>query len=154
VKENPRYAEGTEVPVDRSKAEIERVLQKYGADEFVYGIKAGRALIAFVAHGKQIRFVLPLPDPKDFQKTATGRVRKGGAVNEAFESELRRRWRALALVLKAKLEAVQTGIVTFEEEFLPYIVLPGGQTIGEKIIPGLDAVYATGKLPKLLPDLR
>jgi len=33
-----KYAEGTEVPIDRSKAEIERVLAKYGADEFVYGI--------------------------------------------------------------------------------------------------------------------
>jgi len=111
-------------------------------------------MIAFVANGKQVRFILPLPNLEDLKKTATGRARRGGAVNEAFEGEMRRRWRSLALVLKAKLEAVSTGIVTFEEEFLPYIVLPGGQTVGEKIIPSLDAAYASGKLPKLLPDLR
>jgi hypothetical protein len=150
----PKYAENTQVPIDRSKAEIEHILSKYGADEFGYGIKSKQAVIAFVAHNKQIRFVLPLPNPDDFRKTPKGRTRKGGAINNAFEVESRRRWRSLALVLKAKLEAVSTGIVAFEEEFLPYIVLPGGKTIGEMIIPGLNEIYATGKIPKLLPDLR
>jgi hypothetical protein len=151
-----KYAEGTDVPIDRSKSEIEKVLGRYGADEFAYGIKAGRALVGFVAHGKQVRFILPLPDPEapEFRKTATGRARKGNAVNEAFEAEMRRRWRALALVIKAKLEAVSTGIVSFEEEFLPYIVLPGGQTVAERILPGLEDAYRTGRIPALLPDLR
>jgi hypothetical protein len=151
---SPKYAEGTEVPIDRSKAEIERVLAKYGASEFLYGVRAGHALVAFVAHGKQVRFILPMPNPDDFKKTPTGRSRKGGALDEAYEREMRRRWRALALVIKAKLEAVSTEIVSFEEEFLPYFVLPDGQTVGDKIIPSLEAAYKSGKLPKLLPDLR
>lgn len=151
-----KFAEGTEVPVDRSKSAIEKVLGKYGADEFAYGIKTGRALVGFVAHGKQIRFILPLPDPEaqEFRTTATGRARKGNAVSEAFEGEMRRRWRALALVIKAKLEAVSTGIVSFEEGFLPYIVLPGGQTVAERILPGLEDAYRTGKVPALIPDMR
>jgi len=35
-----RYAEGTSVPADRSRAEIERTLTRYGADQFAYGWRA------------------------------------------------------------------------------------------------------------------
>lgn len=31
------YASDTSVPVDRSKAEIERILERYGASAFMYG---------------------------------------------------------------------------------------------------------------------
>ncbi len=34
-REMARYAETTSVPVDRSKAEIEAVLKRYGASEFM-----------------------------------------------------------------------------------------------------------------------
>lgn len=37
--------------------------------------------------------------------------------------EHRRRWRALLLGIKAKLEYVQSGIATFDEEFLAHIVI-------------------------------
>ena len=43
-----------------------------------------------------------------------------------------------------------TGIVTFEEEFLAHLVLPGGQTVGERLGPELDAIDS-GDLPPLLP---
>ena len=117
-----KYAEGTEVPIDRSQSEIRRIVMNYGATEFMSGEKAGLAVIAFVACGKQVRFSMPLPDPDspEFRKTPTGRQRSSGATNEAFAQEMRRRWRALALIVKAKLEAVETGIVSFEREFLPY----------------------------------
>ena len=42
-----RYAHDTSVSVDRSKAEIERLLQRYGASEFAHGWRAGRAVIQF-----------------------------------------------------------------------------------------------------------
>jgi len=34
---------------------------------------------------------------------------------EAYDKEIRRRWRALVLVVRAKLEAIETGIASFEE---------------------------------------
>jgi hypothetical protein len=34
-----------------------------------------------------------------------------------MEAETRRRWRALALAIEAKLEVVDTGIASFEHEF-------------------------------------
>ena len=57
----------------------------------------------------------------------------------------------LALVIKAKLEAVEAGITTFDEEFLAHIVMPGGHSIGQFVIPRLEEVYRTGQAALLLP---
>jgi len=62
----------------------------------------------------------------------------------AAEQACRQKWRALSLVVKAKLEAVESGITTFEDEFLAHIVLPNGQTVGEQALPRVREAYATG----------
>ena len=67
-----------------------------------------------------------------------------------WQQACRQRWRALALVIKAKLEAVETGIATFEQEFLAYIVLPNGQSVGDTAIPAIEAAAAGKDLPPLL----
>ena len=151
-----KYAERTEVPIDRSKAEIEKTLMRYGADQFVYGTMLGRAMIAFRANDRFVRFTLPLPDSnsKDFSKTPTGRVRKKEAASREHAQETRRRWRALSLSIKAKLESVETGITTFEQEFMAHIVLPDGQTVGEYMIPQIERAYESKEMPKALPFLR
>ncbi len=151
-----RYAENTEVPIDRSKSEIEKILTRYGADQFMYGTSVAQAMIAFRANNRHVRFILPLPDPADqqFRRTATGRVRRGAAVNKEYAQEIRRRWRALALSIKGKLEAVQTGIMTFEEEFMAHIVLPNQQTVGEFMLPQIEEAYLTKSMPKTLPFLQ
>lgn len=147
-----RYAENTSVGTDKSRAEIERTLQRYGADGFMYGWQGARALVQFVAHGRQIRFELPLPDRQasEFTKTPTGRDRSEKQAYDAWEQACRQRWRALALAIKAKLEAVEAGISTFESEFLANVVLPGGQTVGAWMTPQIERAYDTGEMPPLL----
>ncbi len=149
------YAEKTGVPVDRSKAEIEKILCRYGATGFGYLTQAAQAAVMFIAHGKQVRFILPLPLPEDkrFKTTPTGRNRKSKAANDVFAQETRRRWRALALSIKAKLETVETGITEFEKEFLANIVLPNGRTVAEETIPAIEEAYRTGKPVALLPGI-
>jgi hypothetical protein len=146
-----RYAEQTSVPSDRSRAEIERTLERYGATAFQYGWTAGRAVIGFSMNDRHIRFVLPLPDRDslDFTLTPTGRERSAAAAQEAFEQAVRQRWRALALMVKAKLEAVAADIVTFEEEFLPHTVLPSGRTVAEEIMPAVEHAYTTRSVAPL-----
>ena len=149
-----RYAEKTQVSSDRSIAEIERTLRRYGADGFMYGWSAGQASVAFEMQGKRVQFLLPMPDrlERKFTHTETGRIRKPSAQGQIYEQAIRQRWRALALVIKAKLEAVETGIVTFEEEFLAHFVIPGRGTVGAVVIPELEMALARGKLPALLPS--
>lgn len=129
-----RYAANTNVDSSSSRAEIERTLVRYGAEAFSYGWDKGQAAIQFVKADRTIRFVLPMPDreAKEFTHTPTrGTKRTPSAANDEYEKAVRQRWRALALMVKAKLEGVEAGIVTFEEEFMAHVVLPGGFTVYE-----------------------
>lgn len=149
----PKYAETTAVSSDRSRAEIERVLTRYGASRFMYGWDQESAVIAFEMHGRRIQFRLPLParDAEEFTQTPTGRQRAAAQAAEAYEQAVRQRWRALALVIKAKMEAVDAGITVFEDEFMAHIVLPSGETVGHWMRPQIEASYKSGVMPPLLP---
>jgi len=146
-----RYASNTTVAVDKSRAEIERTLRRYGADKFAYGWDREKGQICFVHKERTIKIVLVLPAMSDFEKTRTGRkTRNQDAVLKAWEQACRQKWRALALVIKAKLEAVESGIATFEDEFLAYTVLPDGSTAGEFMQPQIETALTCGTMPKLL----
>lgn len=146
-----QYASTTTVSSESSRNEIERTLRRYGADDFAYMSGSGRAVIAFVAKERQVRFVLTLPDPKDREFTQHSRgARTASAAESAYEQAVRQKWRALALMVKAKLEGVESGIVTFEQEFLPHIILPGGKTVYESVAGGIESAYLTGNVTPLL----
>lgn len=146
------YASGTEVSPGRSREEIERTLIRYKASQFAYGWEETRAVIGFVMNDRQIRFILPMPDRQSraFTQTSTGRARSGSAATSGYEQAVKQRWRALALVVKAKLEAVETGIVTFDQEFGMHMVLPDGSVVADLVMPRVEQAYLTGKITPLL----
>lgn len=146
-----RFAEKTAVAADKSRSEIERTLSRYGATGFMYGWLTDSAVVAFEMNSRRIKFMLPLPIPEEFAVTSTGRCRTQSAVESQCDQAVRQRWRALLLVIKAKLEAVESGITEFDDEFMSHIVLPDGQTIGQHLRPQIANAYATGKMPPLLP---
>ena len=132
------YAGDTSVTEDRTRAEIERLLMKHGADEFGYNTRRTEAMIGFVLRGIRVEMRLPLPDRDDpkFKLTPTRRhTRSADKANEAWQQEVRQRWRSLCLIIKAKLVAVEEGVTTFETEFLPYMVWGDGQTTAQKLLP-------------------
>lgn len=147
------YADNTSVSVEKSRAEVERTLQRYGASAFGYMTSAGQATIMFEAHERRIRFDLPLPRPDErrFTHTAAGRSRPDNQIVASWEQACRQRWRALALAVKAKLEAVEAGIAEFEDEFLAYVVLPTGGTMGTMARSAIAHAYETGTMPALMP---
>ncbi len=136
-----------------SRLEIERTLVKYGADNFAYATAAGKAMIGFSMQGRQVKFILPLPKKEEFRLTPTGRDRTEKSQYDAWEQACRQRWRALLLVIKAKLEATECGISTFESEFMANIVLPDGRTAGDFMLPQIAAAYDSGTMPAMLPML-
>lgn len=134
------YARRTQVPVHRSRSEIERLLQKAGASRIVTGSDAvGIAVVAFVLGDRLIKFELRFDDfPQD-------RLR-------LLPQMCRERWRALALAIKAKLVSVEAGIETVEEAFLAHVVTETGQTVAQVVIPRLAGAYGNGGiLPMLGP---
>ena len=148
-----RFAENTTVSVEKSRAEIEKLIVRYGATATAFMNAPGRAMIMFEAKKRKVVFELPLPaiEDKDFQRDGRGSARSPQKRYEAWESACRQRWRALALVIKAKLEAVESGITTFEDEFLAHIMMPDGQTVGSHVKPTIEAWYSGGKILPLLP---
>jgi hypothetical protein len=150
-----KFAATTDVSSSRSRDEIERTLERYGADQLLYGRQDSSAVVGFRMGGRNVRFILPLPGKGERRFTHHSRgVRTADAALKEWEQAVRQRWRALALVIKAKLEAVETGISMFEDEFLANIVLPGsGETVGDWMKPQIAEAYRIGTMPPMLPML-
>jgi hypothetical protein len=156
------YAQGTEVPVERTRAEIDSVLTKNGASSvaIMNNEEAHIAAFAFTIKGARFRVELPLPARVDVMP-ATGKEPRGWHYltaekkNAWLDAQLaqarRQRWRQMLLLLKAKLEIVRMGLASIEHEFMADMVLPSGDTAGqvlaEVVRRGLTGV---GDLPKLL----
>lgn len=140
-----RFAAETSVSVERTRAEIESLLTRYGANEFGYRTSDGESQVAFRLKDRLVRFTVPLPKKgaAEFTRTEVRRnARSEDAALKAWEQACRQRWRALLLAIKAKLEAVDVGIAEFEEEFLAYVVDPGtGRTFGELVRPEIADRY-------------
>ena len=148
-----KFAENTKVSSEASRLEIERTLERYGASAFMYAKDEHQALMAFDINDRRIKLRLPMPDKKsaEFTRTPTGKPRVANQIDQVYEQAVRQRWRALALVIKAKLEAVEAGISVFDEEFLAFIQLPNGQTVGDFMTPQIELSYMHGIMPPLLP---
>lgn len=147
------YAEGTQVTRSASLAEIEHTLDRYGAKAFMYGSTDSEAVIMFDCRNLRIKFRLALPAVESFRMSRhkPPRRRTDEETRRFRDEEVRRRWRALLLVIKAKLESVETGIESFEEAFSSQILLPSGQTVGQWLGPQLAESASAGKMPPLLP---
>ncbi len=125
------YAEDTKVPVAQSISEIGRTVARYDGEQFLYAVTDDRLIVGFSKSGRQVRFqVAQGAGPQDDRRLA----------------------RALLLVLKAKLEAVASGVAIFEDEFLANIVLPDGKLVSQHARLAIATAYETRETPMLLPD--
>lgn len=124
------YAEYTKVPFDRSVNEIIAAARKAGADQFGQFEDGSLFAIQFTLKERMIRFRISLSDPKS---------RRGG------DQIRRQRGRALLLVIKAKLESVESGIETIEQAFLANVVMSDGHTVYERIREPIALEYQEGR---------
>lgn len=145
-----KFASDTQVPVMKSQQEIQTIIGRYGASSFMFGMKGNDAMIGFEFNNRQIKIVVSMSAREKFLRDHHGHRRTEKQVDEKSAQDQRQRWRCLALMVKAKLEAVDSGAATFEQEFLAYTVLPSGRTVAQELMPKLEEYYLTGKVPQLL----
>jgi hypothetical protein len=131
------YARRTTVAPARTRAEIEHELERRGASAFGYNRDGQRNVIAFTLGGLQVRMELPMPDRAEFKDYTAGNGRRVSG-QRVYDDEVMRRWRALLLVVKAKLVAVDEGVTTLEREFLADTVLTSGATVLEQVRPAIE----------------
>ena len=118
------------------------MLDRYGVDAFMYGRSAAGAGVGFTFKGRTVKLNVPLPKRDDFTPNRTGEL--------AWEKECRRLWRVLLLWIKANLEVVESGLITFEDVFLAQTCLPDGSTVGQSIQEKVGKMAASGQMQKLL----
>lgn len=109
------YANETTVSVERTRAEIEATLSRYGANRFAYIMGEAEAVIGFSAHSKFVKFTLPIPSHNDpvFRVTPSRKnIRTQEDAYKAWEQACRSRWRSLLRSGYAR----QNGICLWNEE--------------------------------------
>ncbi|GMW01483.1 MAG: hypothetical protein AMXMBFR84_26200 [Candidatus Hydrogenedentota bacterium] len=147
-----QYAKDTNVPIERSKAEIERLLMQNGAESIYTGMEKARASIAFRLKGYNIIFRIAMPDPNSTRFTHShngARRRSNEAAYKEWEQGCRERWRCLFLCIKAKIHAIDSRVETFEQAFMPHIMMPNGQTVAEMALPAIKQSYESNGEPPL-----
>jgi hypothetical protein len=124
------YAAKSKISVERTRGEIERLVRKYGAKGFASAWQEQSARVEFLCSGRHIRLTVSVPE------------------NEA---RAREKWRAMLLLVKAKLVAVDAKIASFEEAFFADIVMPEtGKTVYEMARDPVRLSYETRKDQPLL----
>lgn len=127
-----RYAQNTQVPVDRSRAELESLLQKHGATQraVFFDDEQAKVHVQFRIDNRMIKLSFDAPAKSEQKK--------------------RQAWRGCILIVKAKLEFIATGASTIEREFLADILAPDGRTVHQLLAGSVAQMFKTGKLPPLL----
>jgi hypothetical protein len=130
------YASRTKVSPEKSRAEIETILGKYGATQRAIACddERGLAQIAFVVRTQKYRLDVPMPKQDGTERQAQA---------------ARERWRAVVLLLKGKLELVRIGISTVEKEFMADLVLENGETMHVALATAIKHGLETGQRPML-----
>lgn len=125
----------TKVPVAQSRSAIEDLLERRGVRD--RRVTTTSTLFA-------LDFNWPLRDKKGALRTVLG-VRIVAPWPDD-ERERRRMARVLYWHLKSKLEAVESGLVAFEEEFLPHLTLGrAGPRVYDDFKPALEEAIREGR---------
>jgi len=124
------YAKTTKVSVDRSLEEIKKVLRKANVNGIACVERSSIIMIMFEHHSIGVKMFLHFPQPPSDSANK--------AAVKAYEQICRSKARSLLLCIKAKIEAVESNIETFEQAFLPHIVLKNGDLVGNRVIPALE----------------
>jgi len=147
------FAENTSVSVEKSRSELETMLMRAGATQraVLSDDEKGTATVVFKIDGRHVRLTIPLPKLAPFMTESEIGKRRPWGTPEArrgrWEQACRARWRAMVLLVKAKLEAIEIGLSTFEREFLPDIFLADGRTVHEALVEDLERHYLDGSTP-------
>jgi len=127
------------VPVDRTRDEIQKELTRYGVKEYGFGVSPRGTGIIFKWKDRVYRLNVNDPSRRDFSS------------QQRYDQAVRSRWRVLLLCIKAKLNVIEDGDKTFEDEFMAYMALPDGSTVGDFLkLPENQARLAQSQMPLLL----
>lgn len=133
-----KYAKNTTVAASKTKVQIQELLIDWGIVEFFFATNVRGEGIGFSFEGRLYNWNVLMPDSK-------------GLTDKQYQQAVRQRWRILYMGLKMKLEEIDSGSETFEDQFLSKMVLPNGGTVSDFMkLPENLKLIGQSKMPKLL----
>jgi hypothetical protein len=153
-----RYAQQTQVPVERSRAEAAKHLQRLGASgvQWTDDWREGKVTLQFYWTRENrdylARFTIHLPDDEVLREECVD-LRNGSFSESKYQKALaslgRQEHRTLVLWLKACVHAIEEELISPEQVFLPYLVTRKGTTVGEEVAGSYDMLVAKGPVALL-----
>jgi hypothetical protein len=144
------FAASTHVPVAQTRAEIDRLLRAWRCDgiQWTDEFSAGRVSIAFL-WTRNPRAATP-----EAVQRYMARLTLKMPMDDTVASGQRRRslHRTLLLWLKACFNAIDAGLVSAEQVFLPFLVGTDGRTVGDVAIERLPMLLRGTGARLLLDD--
>ena len=145
------YAIDTTVPISRTRGEIVDLLRQWGCTQIGWSddYEARTALLRFAwpHEGTTYSARMSIQTPSDEEIRAEFRR---FASPTQIDNRMRQRERALhrllLLKIKGDLHAVQAGLLTAVEAFLPMLETSDGRTLAAALVPRLEAQRSADRL--------
>jgi hypothetical protein len=125
----------TSVSVDKTVGEIQKCLAVHGAKAILceYDDKGHVIALSFKVSAGQQELVFRLPSDWRPVLTLLERDRKVPRSFRTPEQALRVSWRIVKDWVEAQMAIVDTKMVHLEQVFLPYVIMPDGRTLYERV---------------------
>lgn len=145
------FAEDTSVPVERSQAEIARLLRDYGclgvqwAEDWTEGTTILRFCWPHEGARYLARITSRIPPDAEIRSGCTVKHRTPEAASawlaKARDQRARQAMRLVLLKLKADFNMVRAGMVSAVEILLPFLENDQGRTLAEVAVPLLPELF-------------
>ena len=129
----------TAIRPEKSQADITRELNRYGIYEVQHTNQKGKFSVGFRVESDEIPIPLMVRIDVPYNKE------KDTEDNLGWERQ-RVLYRILFFYVKALLNTWDNGLKTFTEIFMPHLVLPGGGTIEQMLLPKLQKAIESGQM--------
>jgi hypothetical protein len=125
----------TSVSVDKTVGEIQKCLAVHGAKAILceYDDKGHVIALSFKVSAGQQELAFRLPSDWRPVLTLLERDRKVPRSFRTPEQALRVSWRIVKDWVEAQMAIVDTKMVHLEQVFLPYVIMPDGRTLYERV---------------------
>lgn len=134
------YGKNTTVSVAKSRADIHKMLEDHQCDDIVHGgsNRLLQIVIQFTYELVPCRISLKPPSPQEerFHLHGNGYRLSATEAGKKYDKELRRVWRCLFLIVKARFVELDAGLFSAQQTLAPWLVMPNGRTVGELLEAG------------------
>jgi len=129
----------TSIRPEKSQADITKELNRYGICEVQHTNQKSKFSVAFKVELEEVPIPLMIRIDVPYDETKDTEDHLGWKNQRIL-------YRTLFYYIKALLNTWDNGLKTFTEIFMPHLVLPGGGTVEQMLLPKIGEAITEGKM--------